>query len=590
MQDLVDNFEIERMSCVDFLTYETDDNCVKMPCGHGMHPESLLGYVLSEINRKDTLHITCPHLIKNPKTGKDNLCRQEWHYPIIRKILIETMMESQTEESNHQITRDQLLNFMKIELLIARNMLQEKYDAQKCGHCNTVLFRREKNLAAKMSDFQAVCPLCTVIHREELLIQNNKDIKELELKIAELKKPRIFKAIKRVRKRLRFSRVKRDVNRLKTNLSENINEKINMVSVSNIKSKLSFSNLLLDSIDEIEANGKQFNMNKKIQSKRYRRRKKEIEYEWCGGYEAKVPKSFLNAFHSADDSDSDSSDDELEQKEKYQAIDAASVKGIFNPYLEQYIIANSSDSENGPTEYEYVTDESNDGDDSDSSSASPNLFGTSSDDGANDDNDSSSSNYDVSSFECSDVEMKDHSVPIPYTERNEYYFGDSDGESEDLETETVAENRRNIFNSNRDSSDDSDVDDEEESNVKNVAVKVKTELEIQIERMEYRLDRMRMRTFDNVKHNIMLCWGCGVAWKDVSSPACGNKDCSTSFRAQILSILRECPTKKIGTQKNVPSVRACVKCGQLINHWECCKHIECRECHTNFCFVCLKVE
>ena len=45
-----------------------------------------------------------------------------------------------------------------------------------------------------------------------------------------------------------------------------------MVLLSNIKSKLS-----LDSIDEIEA-------------------KKEIDYKRCGGYEARVSKSFLNAF------------------------------------------------------------------------------------------------------------------------------------------------------------------------------------------------------------------------------------------------------------------------------------------------------
>ena len=50
-----------------------------------------------------------------------------------------------------------------------------------------------------------------------------------------------------------------------------------MVLLSNIKSKLSFSNLLLDSIDEIKA-------------------KKEIEYKRCDGYEARVSKSFSNAF------------------------------------------------------------------------------------------------------------------------------------------------------------------------------------------------------------------------------------------------------------------------------------------------------
>ena len=48
-------------------------------------------------------------------------------------------------------------------------------------------------------------------------------------------------------------------------------------------------------------------------------------------------------------------------------------------------------------------------------------------------------------------------------------------------------------------------------------------------------------------------------------------------------------TKKNGKPTevpNVPSVRACDKCGSLINHKEACKHMKCR-CGYEFCFICL---
>ena len=79
-----------------------------------------------------------------------------------------------------------------------------------------------------------------------------------------------------------------------------------------------------------------------------------------------------------------------------------------------------------------------------------------------------------------------------------------------------------------------------------------------------------------------FCWKCLNPWR--GNQHCGNKECG-SLESK-LELLQTCETKTIGEVPNVPSVRACDKCGALINHKEACKHMKCR-CGYEFCFICL---
>ncbi|XP_069109325.1 uncharacterized protein [Argopecten irradians] len=54
----------------------------------------------------------------------------------------------------------------------------------------------------------------------------------------------------------------------------------------------------------------------------------------------------------------------------------------------------------------------------------------------------------------------------------------------------------------------------------------------------------------------------------------------------ILKILKEAPLKEIVGLKGCPSIRACPKCGSLIEHIKDCKHMVC-VCGQEFCFICL---
>jgi hypothetical protein len=86
-----------------------------------------------------------------------------------------------------------------------------------------------------------------------------------------------------------------------------------------------------------------------------------------------------------------------------------------------------------------------------------------------------------------------------------------------------------------------------------------------------------------VKH--YFCWACASDWGE---KACTSKDCVSHTRAEVIETLVGCEVKKIGSVESVPSIRACPECGQMINHIDCCKHIHCKRCNTQYCFVCLK--
>jgi len=81
-------------------------------------------------------------------------------------------------------------------------------------------------------------------------------------------------------------------------------------------------------------------------------------------------------------------------------------------------------------------------------------------------------------------------------------------------------------------------------------------------------------------HNA-FCWGCGAHWEE-------GHVCDSSFKRDLCEILQSAEKKTIGSQTDIPSIRACPNCQQLIVHTQACKHMDCRNCGKAFCFVCLK--
>ncbi|OWF49959.1 E3 ubiquitin-protein ligase [Mizuhopecten yessoensis] len=79
--------------------------------------------------------------------------------------------------------------------------------------------------------------------------------------------------------------------------------------------------------------------------------------------------------------------------------------------------------------------------------------------------------------------------------------------------------------------------------------------------------------------NCHFCWYCLYPWKDHHS-------CTKDSARQILST---CPRKEIVKVTGCPSIRACPGCKILIEHKDQCKHMDCRNCKTSFCFICLEV-
>ena len=83
-----------------------------------------------------------------------------------------------------------------------------------------------------------------------------------------------------------------------------------------------------------------------------------------------------------------------------------------------------------------------------------------------------------------------------------------------------------------------------------------------------------------------FCWYCLKTWLTSGKTVCGNASC-TGQDAR-LKILQTCPTKTVIGVPMCPDIRACPKCGLLIQHKDQCKQMEC-PCKQKFCFICLKV-
>ena len=80
-----------------------------------------------------------------------------------------------------------------------------------------------------------------------------------------------------------------------------------------------------------------------------------------------------------------------------------------------------------------------------------------------------------------------------------------------------------------------------------------------------------------------FCWKC-FHQTSARTNECP-KNCSTVKENE--EILETCPLKKIASER-CPSVRSCPNCKVLIHHNGGCKHMLCKSCGCEFCFVCLK--
>jgi len=87
------------------------------------------------------------------------------------------------------------------------------------------------------------------------------------------------------------------------------------------------------------------------------------------------------------------------------------------------------------------------------------------------------------------------------------------------------------------------------------------------------------------KKRYEFCWSCLHDWNGPGIDKCGNEEC-TGIDPR-LSTLKQCVKKTVVGVAKVPSIRACPKCGMLIEHTSACKHMVC-PCGAQFCFICLK--
>ena len=106
--------------------------------------------------------------------------------------------------------------------------------------------------------------------------------------------------------------------------------------------------------------------------------------------------------------------------------------------------------------------------------------------------------------------------------------------------------------------------------------------DVYCERINDKRDRVRCH-FCYKKGKPDFCWHCKKGWKDGSnSNSCGNCDDNS-----IIEQLRSAPYKQV-IGVSCPSIRLCPQCGTLTEHIERCKHMKCKLCQLDFCFICLR--
>jgi len=81
-----------------------------------------------------------------------------------------------------------------------------------------------------------------------------------------------------------------------------------------------------------------------------------------------------------------------------------------------------------------------------------------------------------------------------------------------------------------------------------------------------------------------FCWYCLTEVNRSSSYKCSKQECLGIDPS--LAILKNAPKATIDGIADAPKLRACPKCGTIIEHIGGCKHMTC-PCKHNFCLICL---
>ena len=107
------------------------------------------------------------------------------------------------------------------------------------------------------------------------------------------------------------------------------------------------------------------------------------------------------------------------------------------------------------------------------------------------------------------------------------------------------------------------------------------------ERINKTLPRVRCRICAKEGKNPEFCWYCLQGWKNQSSNTdCSNPSCNSSG---VVAQIQKAPLKKIVGVMS-PSIRLCPNCGTALEHRQGCKQFQCKACHCNFCFICLRTK
>ncbi len=132
-QDEVLDELVPRTDEPDMITLDDgpDNKRAKMPCGHGITPESLTAYCRSLLSA-GKFQFICPYINGNTR------CNKEWTYIIVRRMGV--------------LSKDERTIF---ETLISENYLKRAMGIQECPGCRTLCERMEKK------DKRLICRVCT---------------------------------------------------------------------------------------------------------------------------------------------------------------------------------------------------------------------------------------------------------------------------------------------------------------------------------------------------------------------------------------------------------------------------------------------
>eukprot|EP01084_Bolivina_argentea_P273732 466362_1 len=98
------------------------------------------------------------------------------------------------------------------------------------------------------------------------------------------------------------------------------------------------------------------------------------------------------------------------------------------------------------------------------------------------------------------------------------------------------------------------------------------------------------RRFDCNRCGKRWCIRCKVPWHgNIDCDDFNKKNVSKEIGKEMIQYLQNCELKQIGDIQGVPSIRCCPKCFMPIYHVSNCKHVQCTQCNTSFCFVCMEI-